>query len=254
MSKPVRFVFASDSHGDMADPEALDALWAFCKDYKPEVRVAGGDHFDFRSLRRGVGSNDAESGESLKADIDAGKDFLRRFRPTVYLWGNHEHRLDNLISSSGSAMVRDYCSDIRDDINRTAKQAGAKVILPYHADRGVFRLGPVAFVHGYAHGVNATTVQGLHYAEAGGALIHGHTHNLASIALTKHGSGNAFSAGCLCQKDAMAYAMHRLASARWGSGFVAGWVNGANWKAWLVHKVGDQWVWQTGLRFYTPRK
>ena len=55
MSKPVRFVFASDSHGDMADPEALDALWEFCKDYKPEVRVAGGDHFDLRALRRGGG-------------------------------------------------------------------------------------------------------------------------------------------------------------------------------------------------------
>ena len=254
MSKPTRFVFASDSHGDMADHEALDALWEFCKDYKPEVRVAGGDHFDLRALRRGVGSSDAESGESLKADLDAGKDFLRRFRPTVYLWGNHEHRLDNLIASSGSAMVRDYCADIRDDINATSKAAGAKTILPYHADKGVFRLGPVAFVHGYAHGENATVKQGLHYAEAGGALIHGHTHNLASIALTKHGSGNAFSAGCLCQKDAMAYASHRLASARWGSGFVAGWVDGANWKAWLVHKVGDQWVWQTGLRFYSPRK
>jgi hypothetical protein len=238
----------------MADPEALDALWEFCKDYKPEVRVAGGDHFDLRALRRGVGSSDAESGESLKADLDAGKDFLRRYRPTIYLWGNHEHRLDNLISSSGSAMVRDYCADIKADINVTAKASGAKTILPYHADKGVYRLGPVAFVHGYAHGENATVKQGLHYAEAGGALIHGHTHNLSSIALTKHGSGNAFSAGCLCLKDEMAYSAHRLASARWGSGFVAGWVDGANWKAWLVHKVGDQWVWQTGLRFYTPRK
>ena len=253
MSKPVRFVFACDSHGDMADPQALDALWEFCKDYKPDIRVAGGDHFDLRALRRGVGSSDAESGESLKADLEAGKDFLRRFRPSVYLWGNHEHRLDNLISSSGSAMVRDYCQDIKDDINRTAKQAGAKVILPYHADKGVYRLGPVAMVHGYAYGENATIKQGLHYAEAGGALIHGHTHTLASIALTKHGSGNAFSAGCLCLKDEMGYAAHRLATARWGSGWVAGWVDGNNWKAWLVHKVGDPFVWQKDLRFYTPR-
>ena len=26
MSEPIRFVYASDSHGDMADPEALAAL------------------------------------------------------------------------------------------------------------------------------------------------------------------------------------------------------------------------------------
>ena len=252
MSKPTRFVFASDSHGDMADPEALEALWAFCAEYKPDIRVAGGDHFDFRALRRGVGHGDAESGESLKADIDAGKDFLRRFRPTVYLWGNHEHRLDNLINSSASAMVRDYCQDIKDDINRTARAAGAKTILPYHAEKGVYRLGPVAFIHGYAHSETATIKQGLHYAVAGGALIHGHTHNLASIALTKHGSGNAFSAGCLCLKD-MAYSAHRLASARWGSGFVAGWTDGRDYKAHLIHKVGKRWVWSADLRFFTPK-
>ena len=28
MSEPIRFVYASDSHGDMADPEALAALTA----------------------------------------------------------------------------------------------------------------------------------------------------------------------------------------------------------------------------------
>jgi hypothetical protein len=254
MSKTTRFVYAADSHGDKADPEALEALWAFCKDYlRPgDVRVAGGDHFDFRALRRGVGQGDAESGESLKADIDAGKDFLRRFRPTVYLWGNHEHRLDNLIGSSGSAMVRDYCQDIKDDINATARGAGAKTILPYHAEKGVYRLGPVAFIHGYAHGENATVKQGLHYAQHGGALIHGHTHTLASIALTQHGSGNAFSAGCLCLKEEMGYADHRLATARWGSGFVAGWVDGRDYKAHLIHKVGRRWVWSADLTFFTP--
>jgi hypothetical protein len=254
MSKTTRFVYASDSHGDKADPEALEALWAFCKDYlRPgDARIAGGDHFDFRALRRGVGQGDAESGESLKADLDAGKDFLRRFRPTVYLWGNHEHRLDNLIGSSGSAMVRDYCQDIKDDINATARGAGAKTILPYHAEKGVYRLGPVAFVHGYAHGENATVKQGLHYAQHGGALIHGHTHTLASIALTQHGSGNAFSAGCLCLKEEMGYAAHRLATARWGSGFVAGWVDGQDYKAHLIHKVGKRWVWSADLTFFTP--
>ena len=110
----------------------------------------------------------------------------------------------------------------------------------------------IAFRNGYAHGANATVLQGLHYATYGGALIHGHTHNLASIALTKHGGGNAFSAGCLCLKDQMAYATHRLAHSRWGSGFVAGWVDGDNYKAWLVHKVGDRWVWTSQLTFWKP--
>jgi hypothetical protein len=72
--------------------------------------------------------------------------------------------------------------------------------------------------------------------------------------LTKAEGGAAFSAGCLCQKDAMAYASHRLATSRWGSGFAAGWVDGTDWKVWLVHKVGKSWIWQTDLRIYTPKK
>jgi len=251
MSKLTKFIFASDSHGDMADPEALAALFEFTKDFKPHVRVAGGDHYDFRSLRKGVGS-DKEGAESLQLDVEAGEQFFAKWKPNVYLWGNHEHRLDSM-QGHGQAIVRDYCTDLKDRINRVARKCGATTILPYHADKGVYRLGPVAMVHGYAHGENATVKQGLHYAEAGGALIHGHTHNLASIALTKHGSGNAFSAGCLCRKDEMSYAAHRLATSRWGSGWVAGFVTaGGQYKAWLCHKMGKEWIWQTDIKTFTP--
>ena len=44
MSKLTKFIFASDSHGDMADPEALSALYEFTKDFKPDVKVAGDEH------------------------------------------------------------------------------------------------------------------------------------------------------------------------------------------------------------------
>jgi hypothetical protein len=254
MSKLTKFIFASDSHGDMADPEALAALYEFTKDFggSSVLKIAGGDQYDFRSLRKGVGT-DKEGAESLQADIEEGKDFFTRWRPNVWLWGNHEHRLD-AAQGSGSALVRDYCQGVKDHVNAHARKCGAKVILPYHADKGVYRVGPVAMIHGYAHGANSTVVQGLHYSPFGGALIHGHTHNLASIALTKHGGGNAFSAGCLCRKEDMAYSAQRLASARWGSGWVAGFVTaGGEYKAWLVHKMGDQWIWTTDLKTFTPR-
>ena len=102
MSRLTKFIFASDSHGDMADPEALSALYEFTKDFKPDVKVAGGDHYDFRSLRKGVGS-DKEGAESLQLDIEAGEDFFAKWKPTVYLWGNHEHRLDSMSSCRDSA-------------------------------------------------------------------------------------------------------------------------------------------------------
>ena len=252
--KPIKFVAFGDNHGDMCDPEAFGALMEFIKDYKPDVRVHLGDAMDCRSLRRGVG-NDAESAESLTMDFDLYSEFMMRTKPDVYLWGNHEARLDSLIGSSGSALVRDYCSDLKDKINRVARKAGAKTILPYHAEKGIYRLGPVGFIHGYNHGNNATAEQGRHYADRGGALIHGHTHTLSQVNLTKHQGGAAFSAGCLCLKDAMTYAQHRLATSRWGSGFAAGWVHGSDWKIWLVHRISkNKWVWQTNLKVWEPKK
>ena len=252
MSSPTRFVAFGDNHGDMADENAVEALCEFIKDYKPTVRVHLGDCFDFRSLRRGVGT-DAEGSESLIADVEAGENFLERTKPTVYLMGNHEHRALALQHSSGSALVRDYCADLYARIKTTAKACGAKTVLDYHAEKGVYRLGQVAFIHGYAHGLNATPEQGRHYADRGGALIHGHTHTLSQVNLTKAEGGAAFSAGCLCQKDAMAYASHRLATSRWGSGFAAGWVDGRDWKVWLVHRVGSRWVWTTDLKVFNPK-
>jgi len=252
MSSPTRFVAFGDNHGDMADENAVEALCEFIKDYRPSVRVHLGDCFDFRSLRRGVGT-DAEGSESLIADVEAGENFLERTKPTVYLMGNHEHRALALQHSSGSALVRDYCADLYARIKTTAKACGAKTVLDYHAEKGVYRLGQVAFIHGYAHGLNATPEQGRHYADRGGALIHGHTHTLSQVNLTKAEGGAAFSAGCLCQKDAMAYASHRLATSRWGSGFAAGWVDGRDWKVWLVHRVGSRWVWTTDLKVFNPK-
>jgi len=262
-SQIVRFVAAGDVHGDMADPEALEALYAYCAEYlgPDDLRICLGDAFDFRSLRRGVGAADAESAESLKADIEAGMDFLRRFlRPgSVYLWGNHEHRLDHMIATSGSAIYRDYCQDIKDAINATARKAGARVILPYHAEKGVYRLGPIAMVHGYAHGVQAVHDQAKHYSDRGGALICGHIHRLEQVNTQRHGGGAGFSAGCLCVKEAMAYASSRLATSRWGTGFAAGWVDlkTNQWKIWLVHRISSnpsKWIWQTDLKTWTPSK
>lgn len=251
--KPIKFIAAGDSHGDMIDWEAADALREFLADYRPEVRVCLGDAFDFRALRRGVDGKERQ--ESIMEDIDAGLHFLTKIlRPTVYLYGNHEDRLDAIISSELDATRREAVQSIKDRINREVRKAGCKTILPYHAEQGVWKLGPVTYIHGYAHGVNATTVQGQHYCSPGGALIHGHTHNLASISLTQHGSGNAFSAGCLCRKADMTYSKNRLATSRWGSGWVAGWVDGDNYKAFLVHKVGKRWIWSSDLRVYTPKQ
>ena len=53
-TKGERFVVAADSHGDQVDEETANALFAFCKDYKPTIRVHAGDAWDFRNLRNRI--------------------------------------------------------------------------------------------------------------------------------------------------------------------------------------------------------
>ena len=47
-----KFLFASDLHGDLQESEAVDALFDFTKQWKPDIRVFGGDLFDLRPLRK----------------------------------------------------------------------------------------------------------------------------------------------------------------------------------------------------------
>jgi len=75
----------------------MRAFWAFMSVWKPEIRVAGGDHFDFRHLRAKAG--EGERYESGQLDFQHGLDFLRKFKPTHVAWGNHDDRAWQLLSS-----------------------------------------------------------------------------------------------------------------------------------------------------------
>lgn len=254
MSKPIKFVFAADSHGDMACEDTLSALYEYCREFKPDIRIAGGDHADLRSLRRGVGSSDAESIESLKEDLDACHSFISRYRATHVLKGNHEYRLRQLALTSSSGVVRDYCLTVEEQLDSRWRKAGAKVILPYHASRGILRIGPGAFGHGYGKSVNLMK-QGSHYADRGGFYVCGHGHVGHQVNLEKHGGGAAFMAPCMARIEEMLYSENWLGTSRWNNGWIAGWIDGTDYKVWIIHRVGSgRWHWQSDLRTYTPPK
>jgi len=255
-NKLIKFIAAGDNHGDKCDPSSKAALLAYCKEYgagdAPLIKIHLGDCFDLRALRKGVGATDKEAKESMENDINEGCKFLEDYKPHVYLLGNHEARLDAYINNCTDAMKADKAADMKAAIMRAARKAGARTILPYHAERGIYQLGRISFAHGYAHGANAVAQQGQHYASAGGGFVCGHIHRLEMASLQKWGGGAAYSAGCLCYKD-MGYNEHRLGSAKWGSGFAAGWVKGDQWKIWLVHPVSDnEWVWNTQIKVWKP--
>ena len=80
MSNWTRFIAGFDVHGDKQNKAACEVFFRFMKDWKPEIRVMGGDLFDFRPLRRKA--SEEEKRESMREDFEAGMGFLKRMRPT----------------------------------------------------------------------------------------------------------------------------------------------------------------------------
>ena len=92
MSNWTRFIAGFDVHGDKQSKAACEVFFKFAKDWKADIRVMGGDLFDFRPLRRKASED--ERRESMREDFEAGIGFLKRMRPTHYALGNHSFVAD----------------------------------------------------------------------------------------------------------------------------------------------------------------
>lgn len=240
MSKLIKFVAVGDNHGDIIDADVAKEFFKFVKKFKPDQRIHLGDCFDLRALRRGVSGQ--EEDESLVDDVKAGMDFIERYQPDTFLYGNHEDRLSQVISTSTNGMVKDYVIDLDNSIKNKLKSNGCKKIYEYHAHEGVHALGNIRFVHGYTCGTRAVEEHAIHYAPVAGAVIMGHLHSIQQTNAKRHGGAVGFSGGCLCRKEDMGYSKNRLATSKWGSGWLYGFVQGNDWKVWQAHKVGKQFI------------
>ena len=103
----MRFIFATDLHGDKQDSKTVKSLLDFTEAFKPHVRIFGGDLFDLRAIRRGASAE--EQAESMMVDWQDGCQFLREWKPKYVLEGNHDQRLYNL-SESNNGLKADYAS------------------------------------------------------------------------------------------------------------------------------------------------
>lgn len=251
MSKIKKFVFASDNHGELACEETLAALWEYCRDFKPDIRIGGGDHFDFGAIRKGA-MGEMEGVRSMKDDLEAGRHFLAKFRPTHVCWGNHDNRLLKMAREHQSSVVRDYCSDNYQKINMWARQAGAKVIHDYHRDKPL-QIGPITAYHGNSNNLMS---MGRFYNRKGGIFLCGHGHHGHQVNLELFDRGAAYMAPALANLDLMDYSSNTQSAAKHNNGWVAGWFNDEGQvKAWIIHKVGGgKWYWPTDIRVYDYKK
>lgn len=208
-----RFIFASDNHGDMADASAITACTSFINDWRPTIRVHGGDCFDFRPLRRKA--SEEEKQELMRADFDSGMEFMNMLKPNYFLRGNHDERLWDL-AKANKGILSEYAGSLIGEITKTLKKHHT-VMLPYDKRDGVLEIGKLRCIHGYAHGVNAARRSALAY----GSVLMGHAHSIQSSSIEGLDNRVGRIVGCLCRLD-MEYSRATMASLVHRHGFAYG--------------------------------
>lgn len=150
MARYQRFVVAFDNHGDMIDRKVSRVFDEFLREFKPDIRIHGGDCFDLRALRRGA--SDEEKCDGTKADVEAGLEFMATLNPQVFLRGNHDERLWDAAKDHPNGVIRSHASMLIDLIHDSMPNT---IQLPYDKRAGVYRVGRLRVVHGYHSGMTA---------------------------------------------------------------------------------------------------
>lgn len=231
----IKFLIATDVHGDKQDAPSNKVLFNFIKDFKPQIRVFGGDLWDFRAIRKGASAD--EQRESMAADYVAGINWIKQFKPTYFLRGNHDERLWDL-AESDNGVLSDYAASGTVEISALLDSMKCPM-LPYHKRDGVLRLGSLKVLHGFHCGVHAARQTALVY----GSAIFGHTHVIDEHSIGGLDRRVARNIGCLCQLD-MEYNSRNPNTLRQAHGFAYGVLNDktGEYHVLQAESINGRWV------------
>jgi hypothetical protein len=235
-----RFLFCSDFHGDCHDKGAVKALHKFCQQWKPEIRIFGGDLWDFRAMRKAA--NEDERRDSMLRDYADGLHFLREFKPHYFLRGNHDERLWDL-AQMDKGIISDCAIKLSGEIEAEMKKLRCRM-LPYHKRDGVLRIGSLKMLHGYAAGINAARKHAWTY----GSCLFGHIHSIDHVTLERTEKTMARAVGALCQLD-MEYNRATIGSLRHAHGWAYGVVDerSGHFHSFQAERVGEKFLCATEL-------
>ena len=200
MAKPKTFVAAGDLHGNLQDKDTVKAFLKFTREYNPDVRIFGGDLWDFACLRSGAKDSQDELGQSLDEDYAAGEKFIREYfhgsrGRKIFLMGNHDARPKRLLRAM-DARLRDYGARMLEDMQGILKSLGAEVY-DYNKRKGVAQVENMRFIHGYSSGLYSTRKA----AQAYCTVMHFHTHHIDYFREPSLDNVEAWCPGGLCQLD-----------------------------------------------------
>jgi hypothetical protein len=223
MPKLLRFVDGGDTHGDEIDPELESKFFEFVKDFKPHIRIHGGDAWNFAALRKKA--TDAERTTAIAPDYEAGNDFLKRFfdggEQRYFTRGNHDERIYDVAHNATDAALRHYASKMTTEVGVLMRRLRA-TMLPYHVKDGVLDVEGIRAIHGYAAGVGAARK----FAQVFGTCAFHHTHSM-DIAPVEHWPEPhiAYGSGCL-MKPQQHFNRSQIATLRHEQGWLYGYTDG----------------------------
>jgi len=222
MNNEIRVVVMGDNHGNEADLDTLKNVLKYCKKFQPHYRVHLGDNWDLACLRKGIGKGEKESAWNvLREDIQAGKEWLEAYRPTHFLWGNHDDRVREQMESTDSITKLEALQDVQREMSKALRNAGTKHIRQYDVHEGFLDIGKLTLSHGFTHGKTALDKMAAAYVNShGGGVVMGHIHRHEQINLNRRGGGGSWACGCSCNLR-MRYARRNLSSLGWQHGFLA---------------------------------
>jgi len=241
MGRFKKWLAASDLHGNLQEKSVVKELLKFKEAFNPDETLFLGDLFDLRALLKRA--TDEDKSVNIIADVEAGMEFIREYRPNVKLKGNHSRRLDDLALSRDTvraSLAQKLIGEIDDEF-----RSMGTLVLPYDKRKGVYKMGHLSFVHGYAAGIGATRRHGLAY----GNVIHGHTHHIECCSIETHAHVTARAIGCLCQLD-MDYNHAHIGALRQAHGWAYGVTDTktGNYFAVQSQKIGDKWFFPSDFK------
>ncbi len=229
------FVVGTDIHGDEQDAPANNVFFDFVDDFKPDIRICGGDLWDFRALRKGASEDERQ--ESMRKDYDAGVNWIKKFHPHYFLRGNHDERLWEM-AEVGNGVCGDYAQSGVMEIQGILEKMKCRM-LPYHKRDGVLKLGSLKILHGFHCGVFAARQTALVY----GSSLFGHTHVIDEHSIGGLERRVARNIGCLCKLD-MDYNSRNPNTLRQAHGFAYGIIHektGA-FHVWQAEEIAGKWI------------
>lgn len=233
-----RFTVVSCSHGHLADPVALKTVLKFNERWKPHHRIHLGDYIDTASFRTGARGTTDET-VSLESDLSAATIFLRDYRPTVLLNGNHDIRLwknanhhNAIIAECAQSLIREIRRALPKDCHFVETYRVGKWSTLSH-----FRLGDATLLHGWKYNVNAVRDTSRSY----GKTIQGHLHRVVRQPADRPDGAVGYCVGYLGDEEKFEYADTQHSKMEWQNGFGWGEYTDTCCHINLCERTGQEW-------------